>query len=112
MRDEHLNLPTSSTISINLSEHSGGRWKHGRLHADATVACSDKFVRDRMWINGEEVSVDKTSRLAKTLQNARDGAARFGTAKCHVAIAHDLPPAAGSGSRGWCTPRCSWGRAS
>ena len=67
-RDEHLHLPTSSSVTVNLKEReravSGGGGgavaKNGRLHVDATVAVSDKFVRDRMWVNGEEVPVDVT----------------------------------------------------
>ena len=97
-RDEHIHLPTSSSISVNLKERERGDWRHGRCHVDATVAVSDKFVRDRLWINGEEVSVDKsTSRLAKTLQDARAGAQRFSMLKCHVAVAHELPRGCGLG---------------
>lgn len=40
---------------------------------------------------------NQTSRLAKTMHEARRGGQRFSSAKCHIAVAHDLPPGCGLG---------------
>uniref|UniRef100_A0A7I4DTG8 Diphosphomevalonate decarboxylase n=1 Tax=Physcomitrium patens TaxID=3218 RepID=A0A7I4DTG8_PHYPA len=49
-RDEKLILPINSSISVTLDpEH---------LSATTTVAASPAFEKDRLWLNGKEVSVE------------------------------------------------------
>ncbi|ORY87657.1 diphosphomevalonate decarboxylase [Protomyces lactucae-debilis] len=62
-RDPVLNLPTNSSLSVTLSQED--------LRAFTSVACSQDFPEDRMWLNGEERHVPADKRLVACLKALR-----------------------------------------
>ena len=54
-RDCKLNLPINSSLSVTLD--------HEDMRTVTSAAASEEFQDDRVWLNGEEVSVQKNHRL-------------------------------------------------
>ena len=59
---------------------------------------SDTFNKDRLWLNGEELSVDKSQRVKTVLREMRKRATRFSDAIVHIVSANSFPTAAGLAS--------------
>lgn len=58
--DEDLIIPINDSISGTLSLTD--------LSAMTTIAVSETFDRDQMWLNGEEVSITNNKRLVNCLK--------------------------------------------
>jgi len=96
-RDEKLILPIHDSVSITLSS------KH--MHAKTSVSMSADFQCDRLWLNGEEESVEANQRLMNCLAQVR---ARAREDKCveaqrlewkvHINSVNNFPTAAGLAS--------------
>lgn len=96
-RDEQLILPVNSSVSVTLGMNE--------LQAKTTVAVSDKFETDRIWLNGKEESVNN-KRIQNVLKDIRRRAgqengqgAGDGKQLCiHVCSENNFPTAAGLAS--------------
>ena len=88
-------MPINDSISITLSsEH---------MHAKTSVAASPSFSTDRLWLNGQEESVESNPRLLNCLREVRlkakpgpDGPRPEW--KVHVSSENNFPTAAGLAS--------------
>ncbi|KAJ0973413.1 hypothetical protein J5N97_021372 [Dioscorea zingiberensis] len=102
-RDEALILPINESISITLDPD--------HLSATTTVAVSPSFDRDRMWLNGKEISLDggrfqsclrEIRRRAGDVEDERKGIqiSKGDWERLHVHIAsyNNFPTAAGLAS--------------
>lgn len=99
-RDAALNLPTNSSISVTLSQDD--------LRARTTVACSDSFKGDRMWLNAAERDTRSDSRLQACLRELRklrsieegkdSKLPKLSLMDLHIASENNFPTAAGLAS--------------
>jgi len=89
-RDEKLILPINDSISVTLSS------KH--MHAKTSVAMSPDFERDRLWLNGQEESVETNQRLLNCLREVRKRAGAQDQCKVHINSENNFPTAAGLAS--------------
>ncbi|KAG6490606.1 hypothetical protein ZIOFF_051913 [Zingiber officinale] len=102
-RDEGLILPVNDSISVTLDPD--------HLSATTTVAVSPTFDRDRMWLNGQEISVSgdrfqnclrEIRKLARDVEDVDKGVLirKEDWQKLHVHIAsyNNFPTAAGLAS--------------
>ncbi|KAJ3683138.1 hypothetical protein LUZ60_013365 [Juncus effusus] len=102
-RDEELILPINDSISLTLDPL--------HLSATTTAAVSPKFEKDRMWLNGKEMSL-ATERYQKCLNEIRKRASEFSDEKrgikikkedwqklhVHISSYNNFPTAAGLAS--------------
>jgi hypothetical protein len=58
-----LNTPINSSVSVTLNQDD--------LKAITTAAASRSFASDRLWLNGEEESVENSSRLKAVFKGVR-----------------------------------------
>eukprot|EP00099_Drosophila_melanogaster_P010985 NP_001285295.1 uncharacterized protein Dmel_CG8239, isoform B [Drosophila melanogaster] len=95
-RHEELILPVNDSISMTLSTDE--------LCAKTTVTASESFETNRMWLNGEEVPFEESSRLQRCLNEVHRLAVASGsqkvppTWKLHIASVNNFPTAAGLAS--------------
>ncbi|XP_016996148.2 diphosphomevalonate decarboxylase [Drosophila takahashii] len=95
-RHEDLILPVNDSISMTLSTDE--------LCAKTTVCASESFEENRMWLNGEEVPFEGSSRLQRCLKEVRRLALSNGSTKVppawklHIASVNNFPTAAGLAS--------------
>jgi len=94
-RDEKLILPINDSISVTLSS------KH--MHAKTSVCMSADFKSDRLWLNGQEESVETNQRLLNCLREVRKRAVAEQTGaspdwKVHINSENNFPTAAGLAS--------------
>lgn len=61
--DEKLILALNDSISGTLSID--------QLSACTTVMVSDKFTKDRFWLNGKEQSIETNKRLVRCLEESK-----------------------------------------
>jgi diphosphomevalonate decarboxylase len=59
---------------------------------------TDGKQSDRLWLNGEELSVEKSPRVMTVLREMRKRATRFGDSVVHIVSANSFPTAAGLAS--------------
>lgn len=59
-RDETLILPVNDSISGTLSTD--------QLCAKTTIAADPSFTEDKMWLNGQEVSISESDRLKRCIE--------------------------------------------
>ncbi|KAK8943469.1 hypothetical protein KSP40_PGU002468 [Platanthera guangdongensis] len=102
-RDEALILPINDSISVTLDPD--------HLSATTTVAVSPSFEKDRMWLNGKEVSLSG-GRYQNCLRELRNRAGEYtdenkgihiekydwNTLHVHIASYNNFPTAAGLAS--------------
>lgn len=97
-RDEQLILPVNSSVSVTLGLDE--------LQAKTTVAVSDTFETDRIWLNGKEESVNN-KRIQNVLKEIRRRATRNIVADAkgdqsqpcvHICSENNFPTAAGLAS--------------
>lgn len=62
-RDEDLILPTNSSLSCTLSQD--------QLQTRTSVSLSSAYTKDRLWLNGKEEDVSKSTRLRNCLTETR-----------------------------------------
>jgi len=60
--DEQLIIPLNDSISVTLSIDD--------MCATTTVAVSDQFTQDRMWLNGDEQKISENKRLVNCLKQS------------------------------------------
>ncbi|XP_039133958.1 diphosphomevalonate decarboxylase MVD2, peroxisomal-like [Dioscorea cayenensis subsp. rotundata] len=102
-RDEALILPINESISITLDPD--------HLSATTTVAVSPSFDRDRMWLNGKEISLDggrfqsclrEIRRRAEDVEDEKKGIhirkEDWERLHVHIASYNNFPTAAGLAS--------------
>ncbi|KAH8342232.1 hypothetical protein KR059_008838 [Drosophila kikkawai] len=95
-RHEDLILPVNDSLSMTLSTNE--------LCAKTTITASKSFEHNRMWLNGEEVSIEESSRLTRCLKEVRRLALATGSQKVspswkvHIASVNNFPTAAGLAS--------------
>ncbi|XP_035667336.1 diphosphomevalonate decarboxylase-like [Branchiostoma floridae] len=98
-RDEQLVLPINPSLSVTLSQD--------QLCARTTVAASADFKRDRVWLNGQEQSVDaprlqkclgEIRRLARKRKHKDERAGDLLGSCVHVCSENNFPTAAGLAS--------------
>ncbi len=56
------------------------------------------FQKDRLWLNGEEILIEKSARVKTVLQEMRKRATRFSDSVIHIVSANSFPTAAGLAS--------------
>jgi diphosphomevalonate decarboxylase len=88
-RNEQLILPLNSSLSATLDQKE--------LQATTTVARSQSFDQDRMWLNGREQSVDNP-RLQKCITEIRQRAGVTKDEYIHICSTNNFPTAAGLAS--------------
>ncbi|ELU01936.1 hypothetical protein CAPTEDRAFT_176844 [Capitella teleta] len=98
-RDEKLILPINASLSGTLDQQ--------QLRAKTTVAASAGFTKDRMWLNGQEQSLDNP-RLQNVLKEIRRRARKrksgceddldMLTWRVHICSENNFPTAAGLAS--------------
>lgn len=59
-RDEKLILPVNDSVSGTLSTD--------QLCAKTTIAADPSFAEDKMWLNGQEVSISESDRLKRCIE--------------------------------------------
>ncbi|XP_017074430.1 diphosphomevalonate decarboxylase [Drosophila eugracilis] len=95
-RHEDLILPVNDSISMTLSTDD--------LCAKTTVTASETFEQNRMWLNGDEVPFEESSRLQRCLKEVHRLALKNGNQKVppswkiHIASVNNFPTAAGLAS--------------
>ena len=98
-RDKKLNLPTNSSISVTLSQDD--------LRTMTSIAASDSFEEDRLWLNGrpEAISSERTKaclselkRLRRELENSNDEIPKISSYGLHIVSQNNFPTAAGLAS--------------
>ncbi|XP_033754276.1 diphosphomevalonate decarboxylase-like isoform X2 [Pecten maximus] len=99
-RDETLILPANSSVSVTLHQD--------QLQAQTSVAASCHFEKDRIWLNGQEQSIDNPRiqnvikeikrRARKQKAGNRDNAAEKLNWKIHICSKNNFPTAAGLAS--------------
>ncbi|GME92008.1 hypothetical protein B5S28_g2904 [[Candida] boidinii] len=98
-RDKNLNLPTNSSISVTLSQDD--------LRTLTTASCSEKFEQDKLWLNGEEHSLnsERTQQclldlrnLRKSLEQNDSNLPKLSEMKLHIISENNFPTAAGLAS--------------
>ncbi|EDW01104.1 diphosphomevalonate decarboxylase [Drosophila grimshawi] len=96
-RNEELILPINDSISMTLDANE--------MCAKTTVAASESFKENRMWLNGDEQPFQANARLQRCLDGvqrlalAHGGAHRFPLSwKVHIASHNNFPTAAGLAS--------------
>ena len=89
-RDEKLILPINDSLSVTLSQ--------GQMQAKTTVAASEAFAADRIWLNGREETVEGNPRLVNCLNQVRKAAAKGRGLKVHICSENNFPTAAGLAS--------------
>lgn len=89
--DEELIIPINDSLSGTLSTED--------LCAMTSVALSADFDRDRMWLNGEEVSIGGNKRLVHCLQQVRHMSGISGQEqRLRICSRNNFPTAAGLAS--------------
>eukprot|EP00047_Mylnosiga_fluctuans_P014303 m.37298 g.37298 ORF g.37298 m.37298 type:complete len:422 (-) comp5437_c0_seq4:139-1404(-) len=94
-RDEELILPINSSLSGTLSQDE--------LHAKTSVAVSNSFESDRIWLNDKEEDINNP-RLQNCLREirarlqAREPDSPLLAGKVHICSANNFPTAAGLAS--------------
>ncbi|XP_065827872.1 diphosphomevalonate decarboxylase-like [Oscarella lobularis] len=86
-RDEELILPVNSSLSVTLSQE--------HLKATTSIAVSESFERNRIWLNGREESIENP-RLQKCLKLFEEIAPIPG--HVHICSENNFPTAAGLAS--------------
>ncbi|ONH68647.1 Diphosphomevalonate decarboxylase [Cyberlindnera fabianii] len=98
-RDKTLNLPTNSSISVTLSQDD--------LRTLTSVATSESFPEDKLWLNGKEESLasERTQNCLKDLRTLREkleksdpSLPKIATWKLHIVSENNFPTAAGLAS--------------
>lgn len=98
-RDKELNLPTNSSISVTLSQDD--------LRTLTSVATSESFGQDRLWLNGKEESLqsERTQNCLKDLRNLREelensdsSLPKISAYGLHIVSENNFPTAAGLAS--------------
>ncbi|KAI1309459.1 Diphosphomevalonate decarboxylase [Halotydeus destructor] len=89
--DEKLIIPINDSLSGTLSTDD--------LYAMTTVAVSESFKGDRMWLNGDETDIVANKRLVNCLEQIR-ARSRLADSKYHIRICsrNNFPTAAGLAS--------------
>nr|UJH41139.1 diphosphomevalonate decarboxylase [Pardosa pseudoannulata] len=90
-RNEDLILPVNDSISITLSKD--------KMRSKTTVACSEKFESNRMWLNGKEEDFYNV-RLQNCIQEMKQLAKHQECVKwkLHICSENNFPTAAGLAS--------------
>ncbi|XP_069113976.1 diphosphomevalonate decarboxylase-like [Argopecten irradians] len=98
--DETLILPVNSSVSVTLHQD--------QLQAQTSVAVSNNFEKDRIWLNGQEQSIDNARiqnvikeikrRARKQKAGNRNDAAEKLNWKIHICSKNNFPTAAGLAS--------------
>ncbi|XP_060660132.1 diphosphomevalonate decarboxylase [Drosophila nasuta] len=95
-RNEELILPINDSISMTLDANE--------MSAKTTVAASESFKQNRMWLNGEVVPFEDNARLMRCLEGVQrlalaNGGLKFPLSwKLHIASYNNFPTAAGLAS--------------
>ncbi|XP_066274886.1 diphosphomevalonate decarboxylase-like [Branchiostoma lanceolatum] len=98
-RDERLVLPINPSLSVTLSQD--------QLCARTTVAASLDFKKDRIWLNGQEQSIDaprlqkclgEIRRLARKRKHEEERAGDLLGCCVHICSENNFPTAAGLAS--------------
>ncbi|KAH8371127.1 hypothetical protein KR093_006287 [Drosophila rubida] len=95
-RNEELILPINDSISMTLDANE--------MSAKTTVAASESFKQNRMWLNGEVVPFEENARLMRCLEGVQrlalaNGDIKFPLSwKLHIASYNNFPTAAGLAS--------------
>lgn len=98
-RDKELNLPTNSSISVTLSQDD--------LRTLTSVATSEDFKEDKLWLNGKEESLnsERTQNCLKDLRSLRqelessdDSLPKISQFGLHIVSENNFPTAAGLAS--------------
>ncbi|SPP86476.1 diphosphomevalonate decarboxylase [Drosophila guanche] len=95
-RHEELILPINDSISMTLGTNE--------LCAKTTIAASEGFQHNRMWLNDDELPVEEDSRLMRCLKGVQRLALANGSQKVslswkvHIASRNNFPTAAGLAS--------------
>ncbi|KAH3675070.1 hypothetical protein WICMUC_002902 [Wickerhamomyces mucosus] len=98
-RDKTLNLPTNSSISVTLSQDD--------LRTLTSVATSEKFNEDKLWLNGKEESLgsERTQNclkdlrsLRKQLEDSDSNLPKISEFGLHIVSENNFPTAAGLAS--------------
>ncbi|GIY82245.1 diphosphomevalonate decarboxylase [Caerostris darwini] len=90
-RNEDLILPVNDSISVTLSKKE--------MCAKTSVACSEYFERDRMWLNGKEQDM-QTPRLQRCIAELkkRGKNTKVKNFHLHICSENNFPTAAGLAS--------------
>ncbi|KAI7886526.1 diphosphomevalonate decarboxylase [Lichtheimia hyalospora FSU 10163] len=99
-RDTELILPTNDSLSVTLSQDI--------LHSKTSIAASNEFTQDRLWLNGKEEDITKNRRMHSCFRETRALRAKMEQAnasleplssyKLHVCSENNFPTAAGLAS--------------
>ncbi|XP_030381321.1 diphosphomevalonate decarboxylase [Scaptodrosophila lebanonensis] len=95
-RNEDLILPVNDSISMTLNTNE--------MCAKTTISASEKFERNRMWLNGDEVDFEENVRLMRCLKGVQNLVLANGISKVplswklHIASRNNFPTAAGLAS--------------
>lgn len=98
-RDKDLNLPTNSSISVTLSQDD--------LRTLTSVATSEEFKQDKLWLNGKEESLnsERTQNCLKDLRSLRQeleqsdsSLPKISSWGLHIVSENNFPTAAGLAS--------------
>ncbi|GEQ72846.1 hypothetical protein JCM33374_g6534 [Metschnikowia sp. JCM 33374] len=98
-RDKTLNLPTNSSISVTLAQED--------LRTLTSVATSESFSKDNLWLNGKEEGIkgERTiaclkdlRKLRKQLEQENADLPKFSEWGLHIVSENNFPTAAGLAS--------------
>eukprot|EP00966_Prymnesium_polylepis_P290736 6715035-Prymnesium_polylepis.1 len=89
-RDSKLNLPINSSVSITINQAD--------LRTVTTVTASKNFVKDRLWLNGEEEDVEGNKRVLKVFAMVRARSNKWQGMNVQVVSVNNFPTAAGLAS--------------
>ncbi|XP_055913961.1 diphosphomevalonate decarboxylase [Eupeodes corollae] len=95
-RDEDLILPINDSLSMTLSTDE--------MCAKTTAAASDKFEKNTMWLNGEEVPFEENPRVMRCIQELKRLASKKPSPKfpvewkLRICSKNNFPTAAGLAS--------------
>ncbi|ODV66372.1 Diphosphomevalonate decarboxylase [Hyphopichia burtonii NRRL Y-1933] len=98
-RDKSLNLPTNSSISVTLSQND--------LRTLTSVATSESFTEDKLWLNGKQESInsprtkaclDDLKKLRVELEEKNSSLPKLSQWGLHIVSENNFPTAAGLAS--------------
>lgn len=98
-RDKSLNLPTNSSISVTLSQND--------LRTLTSVATSESFTEDKLWLNGKQESInsprtkaclDDLKKLRVELEEQDSSLPKLSQWGLHIVSENNFPTAAGLAS--------------
>ncbi|KAK7681153.1 diphosphomevalonate decarboxylase [Cerrena zonata] len=98
-RDKSLNLPTNSSISVTLSQND--------LRTLTSVATSESFTEDKLWLNGKQESInsprtkaclDDLKKLRVELEEKDSSLPKLSQWGLHIVSENNFPTAAGLAS--------------